>query len=390
MVQPRCPGITEDRNLKLVFHHIICSVQFLSLLIDEQTEWKVKRDCFLVQKDSYNCGPIACLKLMKVFQNDSAVADTVDVSDCRRIVMNKFIELTEKFHDQLQVDAPSQTAENSGSNDNKPNANKNTNESHFPCILCPIQENDNMMHTLECCQKNIHKECLSTWMQCNGSCLFCQKPSNDNQQKFIMGNKDDDKETDKATVVVSSRHVARLTASAKRRKQQIQQAEKMKKRRLDSLSDVTVGKVVSIKQDWRDVSHARGVLGVVFDVAASGAGGVQVATAHGIIKSGIKSGKASAYYIPSERYVMQDDDCVILEKLEAVSSAITSATYEPDKVKRITLQAAHKLSTGYEPCENKKCKCKQGICTNRCSCMISKLGCTSKCLCNGNCKNPHN
>jgi hypothetical protein len=220
--------------------------------------------------------------------------------------------------------------------------------------------------------------------------LYCQKPFNDNQQKFIMGNKHDDNETDKETVVVSTRHVARLTASAKRRKQQIQQAEKMKKRRLDSLSDVTVGKIVSIKQDWRDVSHARGVLGVVFDVAASGAGGVQVATEHGIIKSGIKSGKASTYYIPSERYVMQDDDCVISEKLEAVRSAITSATYEPEKVKRITLQAAHKLSTGYEPCENKKCKCKQGICTNRCGCMISKLGCTSKCLCNGNCKNPHN
>ena len=37
-------------------------------IIIERVKWRVIRGEFLTQTDGYNCGPIACLKLMEIFQ----------------------------------------------------------------------------------------------------------------------------------------------------------------------------------------------------------------------------------------------------------------------------------------------------------------------------------
>jgi hypothetical protein len=363
----------------------------VTLSVDSKTdnEWTVKRDCFLIQKDAYNCGPLACLKLMKLFQPDSVDWHKMAVPDYRRIVMEKFSNLTKKFDGELVISVPSKFIDREDSSVDMSIESDINNTSKKSCIICQQKMNKKVnkmkVTTLDCCQNKMHIACLYTWMQCNGFCLFCQKTF-DNKQQFMemtVANEELTKNT-------SDRHVARKAASCKRKIQQELQATKMKQRRLDSLSNVQVGKIVSIKQDWRDVSHARGVVGVVFDVSKSGVGGVQVVTEFGIIKTGIKSGKASIYYIPSERFVLQDDDCIISEKLSEIRTTITKGHFEPSKARRITLQAAHKLLTGYEPIENKCCRCKNGKCTSRCGCCVAKVGCTSKCLCNGNCKNSHN
>jgi hypothetical protein len=311
------------------------------------------------------------------------------VTDYRKIVMEKFSNLTGKFDGELVISVPSTFIEREDSRDDRSIESDINNTSKKACIICQQKMNKKVnkmkVTTLDCCQNKMHIACLYTWMQCNGFCLFCQKTFNNKQQfmEMTVANEDLTKNT-------SDRHVARKAASCKRKIQQELQATKMKQRRLDSLSNVQVGKIVSNKQDWRDVSHARGVVGVVFDVSNSGVGGVQVVTEFGIIKTGIKSGKASIYYIPSERFVLQDDDCIISEKLSEIRTTITKGRFEPSKARRITLQAAHKLLTGYEPRENKCCRCRNGKCTSRCGCAVAKVGCTSKCLCNGNCNNSHN
>ena len=135
----------------------------------------------------------------------------------------------------------------------------------------------------------------------------------------------------------------------------------------------------------QETSHARAVLGIIFDISKSSAGGVQVATEFGVISTGSKR----IYYIPSDRYVVKDTSAVVSDKLHKIRESVLDNTFKPDKTKRITMQEAHRQMTGYSPAIRHGCNCKLG-CSGRCGCIRAKVSCSSKCKCNGNCMNPRN
>ena len=101
------------------------------------------------------------------------------------------------------------------------------------------------------------------------------------------------------------------------------------------------------------------VLGIVFDVSKSNAGGIQVVTEFGIISTGSKR----VYYIPSDRYVVKDTDAVVSEGLQKVRASVLENTFKQEKTKKITMQQAHREITGHSPAVRHGCKCKSNKCT---------------------------
>jgi hypothetical protein len=107
----------------------------------------------------------------------------------------------------------------------------------------------------------------------------------------------DEQESEEEDHVVGSQQtLLRKQAIQRKANRQEVQGKKMQRYR-QSTQPVFVGAIVTIKTDYRDISHPRGIPGIVFDVSKSGAGGVQVATEHGVIVSGETK---RVYYIPSD------------------------------------------------------------------------------------------
>ena len=73
---------------------------------------------------------------------------------------------------------------------------------------------------------------------------------------------------------------------------------------------VGVGAIVTIKNEFRDISNPLGAVGGVFE--AKETGGIQVCTEWGVIVQGGNTKKV--YWIPHDRYVVKatrDDACVV-------------------------------------------------------------------------------
>ena len=76
--------------------------------------------------------------------------------------------------------------------------------------------------------------------------------------------------------------------------------------------DIGIGFAVNSKMDSRDVTHPRGVNGVVFKINSKDSSSVLVVTTSGIIAHG--SDKKS-YYIPSDRFKVLSPDCILTQNL---------------------------------------------------------------------------
>ena len=122
------------------------------------------------------------------------------------------------------------------------------------------------------------------------------------------------------------------------------------------MKDVKLGSIVTIKIDYCDGSHPRGVLGVVCEISKSNTGGVQVVTEFGLIVSG---GQKSSYFVPSDRYVVRDDDVVISEGLKLIRNLVLNGNFDPQKCKKITIQKAHAKMYGLSPGRKHGCNCKK-------------------------------
>ena len=163
----------------------------------------------------------------------------------------------------------------------------------------------------------------------------------------------------------------------------------MKKRhaKIVKSSGVGPGAIVSVKNDYRDISHAHGTIGVVTDCTKSG--GVKICTQWGVITQGVAH---RDYWIPMARYVVKfksDEEAAIDDALEEMRRQVLDSTFNEVGHSRITLQEYHRNLVGATPNGRKSCRCSGGNCTARCGCW-NKSPCASSCTCNGNCANPKN
>ena len=170
----------------------------------------------------------------------------------------------------------------------------------------------------------------------------------------------------------------------KKRKRQSVQAENVVKRRRDDTADVPIGAFVTIQVDYRDVTHPRCILGVVFDVSKSNAGGIQVVMEHGVIVSG-----RGIYFFPNDRYKVLPKDSVQTDGIIRLRDTVTSGRFCRETHPKVTIRRAHMLLYGDVRGGRRNCKCKKG-CSGNCGCLKANVACTSGCCCNGSCSNPHN
>ncbi|KAG7369994.1 plant transposon protein [Nitzschia inconspicua] len=210
----------------------------LLLRVDGKDTWTVKSDRLVRQKDSDNCGPIACLKIWKVFCPEEVDMASLTVNDYRNAMVDKCNVLIEKNKSQFLT---------------KPE-------------LDSINKRKRMQLENAACDAAID---ITGAEVCLVTC-------------------DED-----------ARNAARIVASGKRKLFQLKQAEMMMKRREQCLKHVTVGTLVSCKMDPRDVKNALGLLAIILEVSESGAGGIQVVTTHGLITT--ENGKGP-YWLPSDRF----------------------------------------------------------------------------------------
>lgn len=147
-----------------------------------------------------------------------------------------------------------------------------------------------------------------------------------------------------------------------------------------------VGKLISVKMDYRYVSHLRAIHGVILHHSYNGAGGSRIAMEKGII---CKSGENNSYYIPVDRYKVLDEDAVVSSGLAQIQDSILKCTFDATIIKHMTMQQIHNLMYGLGSDNIQICHCKNG-CKHQCGCFRKKKGCTSKCKCNGKCSNAFN
>jgi hypothetical protein len=145
------------------------------------------------------------------------------------------------------------------------------------------------------------------------------------------------------------------------------------------------GAVVVVQVDYQAVSHAIGIVGVIYQIASTG--GAQVATVAELLSTGKKNSK---WWIPSDKYVIKyraNKVANIAPKLKIIRQLILSGEYNDKTAKRCTIQAAHQVITeAISPCRKSKCNCVHGVCMKGCCGRIKKgYKGTSACSCNGSC-----
>ena len=124
-----------------------------------------------------------------------------------------------------------------------------------------------------------------------------------------------------------------------------------------------------VQVDYRVVSHAIGIVGVIFQIASSG--GAQIATLAGLLSTGSK--KAN-WWIPADKYVIKyhaNKVANIAPELEIIRQSILSGENNDQSAKRCTIQEVHQVITeAISPCRKSKCNCTNGLCMKRrCGCI---------------------
>ena len=202
----------------------------------------------------------------------------------------------------------------------------------------------------------IHTFCLESWLASHSTCIVCSNtipgetaedvfkavasPVKGSDAQILLELKKRKEPPEKQVTDESPMENYRRKNVEKGRRRQAIQAEKMKKRRTDS-STASVGNIVALKMDYRDVTHSQGVYGIVYDVSKSGAGDVCVVTQYGIVVTGQSK---SPLWVPSDRYKILDNDVVLpVELLYDIRKDVLDGKFDPKKHPRITMNKAHVL-----------------------------------------------
>ncbi len=98
-----------------------------------------------------------------------------------------------------------------------------------------------------------------------------------------------------------------------------------------------------IQVDYQAVSHAIGIVGVIYQIASTG--GAWIATVAGLLSTGSKKAK---WWIPSDKYVIKywaNKVANIAPELEFIRQSILSGEYNDKTAKRCTIQEVHQVIT---------------------------------------------
>ncbi len=135
----------------------------------------------------------------------------------------------------------------------------------------------------------------------------------------------------------------RSESNEKKHMAQLTQANRMIRQQGKDIANQggSPGAVVVVQVDYHAVSHAIGIVGVIFQIASSG--GARIATLAGLLSTGSK--KAN-WWIPANKYVIKyraNEVANIAPEFEIIRQSILSGEYNDQSAKRCTIQDAHQV-----------------------------------------------
>jgi hypothetical protein len=172
-----------------------------------------------------------------------------------------------------------------------------------------------------------------------------------------------------------------IEVRSKFRKEQRGKMRKQREKDIEKRS-AKVGDYVVLEVDKRDIPHARGIPGVVFQVGKGG--GSRVVTRHGIICY-----ENNMVFTAIDKYKVLEQECVMPEELVALRTAIVGGIFNAELMVKTSLVAAYRAEYGGTAVAMSGCGCKKK-CTRQCGCIKKQLSCGDGCICRGKCENPFN
>ncbi len=415
-VLKRCSLISLDDNLWF---------RNGALEVNQYERWTIRyEEKFVTQTDSYNCGPLACMKLCELFLDSSILDDDLDYANYRAWVTSQFKMLVDKCSNDLFVSLHVSVPSQERCDVDTPPCDDDV---EIECFCGDDRAPSSLTIKLDCCNKRQHAICAYNWLEMSGTCALCRKEMEDIEfqgSKIPVGSSiwaattshDDSHFTNKTDMDIHAKDLSspskdamkisteastpsdevtplrqadsnRKRAQDLKRKRQEEQAKKMIRTRSRQDTGVGIGAVVTISLDKRDYSNATGVRAVVYDVK-NGTGGILACCEHGIIS--LKDKKD--FWIPVDRYGVTSSpaaDSVLTDDLVSIREEVLTSSFDVSKKPRITLAQAQKRFTNRSPRRKTCCRCKNGNCGAQCGCR-EKGPCSSGCSCNGNCSRSRN
>ncbi len=342
----------------------------------EQTDWH--------QHDSYNCGPIACVHMWRLFQPNDQNFAKLRVTEFRATVVKKLKTLL-KTHDKaltcrLRKD---------------PNDDNISFESSAKyCRICWYElafVDEDGLHDFAECGHKVHLSCLKVGMETKLTCPKCTPCRTSHRRTAsspsVARRTASSPSVDERTKRVADRAALQKSNNKKRKIAQSAAAAKMIGTRRTA-TEVELGAVVTVRVDVRDMSgHTNmGLTGIIVKKLLSGSNSVVVATTSGVLHSLA----GPIYYSPTDYKVKKTATIPLL--LQEIQEAVwlEGESYTFDHLQMVTMAKAHKkcYPTGSTIGSGRgKCSCK-AKCGPACGCRKKNIPCSSACKCSGtNCGN---
>lgn len=310
--------------------------------------WIVTNERQYRQKDGYNCGPIAMLKLLEIYGyikqgSINAIADTP--AGYRGVAMNFFSLLKDKYYSSLLFEMRQDVVD--GEIPFLPVVERNKQEEQPPEKSTSPEDKGNFKVTVPQDKGNLEVP-ESPEMT----------PGDIRAKSMEMKNKRQEENAIKAMKLCGN---------------------------VAEADGVAVGAVVSLKVDYRTHSHAHGLIGVVYAVKEE-TGGILVCCEHGVITH---SGTKGDYWVPYDKYrvvAKKDEEIPINNELTKLRDIVLNGKYDAGAQKRISYAKLHDIMIqSTSPVKRGKgCTCRRG-CKKSCGCKKNGYKCHSGCFCNGNC-----
>jgi hypothetical protein len=428
--EPKLMTLGRSRHAKL-------SIEGYRLTLGIENYWRFERGHFIKQLDSFNCGPIACLKILEMFHlttdyevnlayRTNGIRDMV-ADEWRKFIQRSEQDLIVRVRERLILRTP--VAEDTDIV--LPLTSRPTTHIGDPVIaaaarasaqaeidphtlcFCYCDSSDMELIRLPCCKQTIHRQCVLAYLCINSQCPYCKAGIQDARvielptiDRFDLilpatietimhqtptgatGKKRDLQSLLMDRTPLRLADTVRSESQKKKRENQLDQAKKMIKMQGTDIANKggAPGSVVTVKCDYRAVSFAIGIVGIIYEVSKFG--GARIATVPGLLSTGQRKG---VWWIPADQYSLKygaSEDANITAPLQQIREAILEGTYNiNESAPKCTIQVAHQqILQSVSPCRKSKCGCKGGLCkAGRCGCIKKGFKCTSACLCNGNC-----
>jgi hypothetical protein len=315
--QPSVSNVGRSRHLQKAIHGYSI---FLGL-----EEWRLERGEFIKQVDTFNCGPIACMKILEMYKLKTSyeVNLVYNMNSIWSFVINEWTWLVAQCNNDLILHVreripPLEPRPEDGETTTAPRrtyptidaavdvasaASADAPEAEMDICFCCCDSLAMELVCLSCHKKMIHWQCLLAYLGTYSQCCYCRcpvdlakvmeyetidrslpqpltpvkTPKHDLQQ-LLMEEKTPPRDADQ---VHSESH-------EKKRMDQIEQANRMIHQQGKDIENQggTPGAVVVVQVDYRDVSHAIGIVGVMYQIASTG--DAWIATVAGLLSTGLK------------------------------------------------------------------------------------------------------